>query len=119
MKKRTESSLVTALLQYLQCLENSKQITWVDRLNSGAAVVGKRRIRLCRKGTPDIMVVLKNGNMLWIEAKVGTKQLNKDQHDWRFMIQECPGHKHLIVRDLDGLFEYLKYVGLDIRDKEE
>jgi hypothetical protein len=112
MKPRNESSLVTAALNYLQCLENAKIITYCDRLNSGAAMVGKRRIRMCRKGTPDIMVILKNGNMLWVECKLDTGKLTLDQHKWKIMIQECEGHTHLVIRDLDGLQEHLNYLGV-------
>lgn len=116
MKKRNESSLVTAILNYLKCLENAKKIIYADRLNSGAAMVGKRRIRLCRKGTPDIMVILGEyhaGEMLWIEAKADDEPLAVDQYNWKVMIEKCPGHTHLTVRDIDGLIEHLKYLGVE------
>ncbi len=127
MKKRTESNLVTAILMYCQVLENAGRIMWVDRLNSGDTTVVKKyrlksgatkqythKIRGCRPGTPDIYIILIDGKMLWVEAKTNKGKLSKAQEDWKFMISQCSSHIHVTVRDLDGLLEYLKFVGVEI-----
>ncbi len=47
----------------------------VFRLNSGRA---KNNMRLCPKGTPDLLVIF-NNLILWVEVKTPTGKLNDDQ----------------------------------------
>lgn len=107
MKKRNESSIVTSILKYMQVLENARQIRWVDRLNSGSISMGKRRIRMCRAGTPDIFAILCSGQMLWIEVKTARGVPSYAQLDWSCMVEDC-GHRYLLCRDLDQLINYLQ-----------
>lgn len=108
MKKRTESATVTAILKYCQCLENSGKIKWCDRLNSGAVLIGKRRVRLCRVGTPDIMLILNDGFMVWVEVKHGSGKQRKEQIEFEMMIKPFWNHEYVLVKSLDNLCDYLK-----------
>jgi len=114
-RKRKESGLITAILEYLQCLENNKIISWVDRLNSGRIFIPNaqlnarrsgRSIRLCRPGTPDIYVILNNGKMLWIEGKVEDSEIQKEQFAFRELAYKC-GHYHLFAGDVDSVKKFI------------
>ena|SRR3990167_528386 len=122
-RKRKESGLITAILEYLQCLENNKSISWVDRLNSGRIFIPNasqssgnrppfnarrsgRSIRLCRPGTPDIYVILNNGKMLWIEGKVEDSEIQKEQFAFRELAYKC-GHYHLFAGDVDSVKKFI------------
>lgn len=105
-KKRTESSIVTAILKYLTCQENSKKIAWVDRLNSGRMVFKRgnrfQSIRMCRPGTPDIYVLLNTGGVLWLECKNTGKQ-EIEQYEFDEMVSRLPNHYYYIVRCVDDV----------------
>ena len=114
MKKRTESSLVSACLKYLQCLENIGHIIWCDRLNSGSAQQGKYRFRLCREGTPDMFCILNDfkGTVVWIEAKTDSGELTEGQKAWETRVESLDCHVYLVVKDIDKLKEHLKFLGV-------
>ena len=120
MKKRNESSTVTAILQYLQCQENSGKIAWVDRLNSGMITTFKRyrtkagenkeywgKRRWCRPGTPDIICLFKTGGILWLEVKTDTGRQELEQKQFENMVNKLPMHHYFIVRNLDDVARIL------------
>jgi hypothetical protein len=115
-KKRSESTLVSHAMRYLAAQENVGTVLWYSRLQSGAVKVvkgykGKRfehYMSLCRKGTPDIMVILPLGEVLWLELKTKTGSVRPEQEEFRDMVAPLEGHYHLIMRDLDELDEFLK-----------
>ncbi len=107
-KKRNESNLLTACLDYLKCLENQKKILWVDRLNSGFIFTGRRRIRLCRAGTPDAYMITATGGLIWIETKFST-DLNDNQKEFRSVVERA-GHDYWVIRDIDELRVKLRYI---------
>jgi hypothetical protein len=117
--KRTESTLVIAILQYCQCQENLKRIAWVDRCNSGLIKIGNRcprcghtgksRIfRGHRKGTPDIMVVLNDGRTLWIEAKRDDYEQSTAQYEFQMMIEPMGQSVYIIASSTDDVEGALK-----------
>jgi len=111
-KKRNESTLVTACLQYLQTHENLGNILHCDRLNSGAVKTEGRRVRLCRRGTPDLFFIMNNGLMVWCECKVGKYNLTDDQLRFKTRIEMTSNHKYMIVRDVDDIineFDIFKF----------
>ena len=112
MKKRTESQLTTACLQYLQCHENLGAIRWVDRLNSGYVYAKKGksvyRVLLCRPGTSDIFFITKKGRVVWVENKSAKGKLTEDQVKFRDMIVVIPNHSYWVIRDMDVLVEKLE-----------
>ena len=57
-----ESDIVFAIREYLQVLENLGKIIWWERLQAGDIIEEirgetRRRVRLCRAGTPDFIIV--------------------------------------------------------------
>lgn len=109
-KKRNESSLITACLWYLEHLMTDGQIKYCTRLNSGTFAtwsrrkdgsMSVRRIRGCREGTPDIMVILNNGSVFWIECKMLNHHLSEVQEEFRKMIMPHPEkHNYLVATDV-------------------
>jgi len=119
MKKRNESSLVTACMKYLQCLENLGKIAWHDRLNSGSYNVTTRRrdkhgvwtsynsrVQGCRKGTPDIFFVTPYGQVVWVECKRGTKQ-SSGQTEFQNKFDQLPNHYYMIAESTDDINRFL------------
>ena len=106
-KKRTESSLVTACLGYLQCLENAGSIKYVDRRNSGRFFKDGRMALMCRPGTPDIVVYLNNGKTLHIECKIDDEVLSGSQVKFRAMIDELYYHHFILIRSTNELKDVL------------
>lgn len=115
LPKYTESSLVTACLGWLQCLENSKKIAYVDRCNSGTVFAKGRRIRLHREGFPDILVIgnrrMVHSVFIFIECKVGSNKLSLEQNKFKNMIEEN-GHLYWLIRSLDELTNNFKNIGI-------
>ena len=120
MKKRNESSIVTAILNFLQVQENLGKIAFCDRMNSGKVFVSApylpvdasrrgfrgRMVRLHRAGTPDIMVLLKTG-VLWIEVKTDTGKQELEQKQFENMVNKLPNHYYHIVRCVDDVMKLL------------
>lgn len=115
-KKRNESALVTAVLKYMQCLENSKRIAWVDRLNSGTIKFNGRLFRGCRAGTPDIYAIMNFGNMIWIECKSEKGKWYKSQKDFCNMCWQFDSHIYLVVNSVDSLIEMISFIGVNCND---
>lgn len=121
MKKRTETATVTAILDWLQCLKNLKRIAFVTRLQSGSVTTVKKhrrgdgssreyfhRMRLCEDGTPDILCMLNDGHMVWIEAKDNKRMQTLKQFDFQFMVDNWDHHTYILARCLDDVVEYMK-----------
>ena len=118
MKKRTESQLVTASLKYLQTLENMGVIAWADRCNSGKFFTGKYMIRGMRTGTPDILCILSDGSVLWIECKFGTYGLSIEQLMFKEMVGKFKTQYYLLVQDsIDDITKFLTERG-DLNGQE-
>lgn len=124
--KRTESTLLTACLQYLQLLENSRQIIHVDRLNTGDVTVVKRyftkagqakeywgKRRGCREGTWDAYFVTNDWLFVFFETKMPGEELSDEQKDFRKRLQHA-GHIEFLevyeVNDIETFFKN-KFIG--------
>lgn len=114
-KKRTESQLTSACLNWLMCQENIGNIAWVDRINSGSIVErrGKKtyRIRLARPGTADIYVRLNDGKTIWLETKNDYGKQTSDQVAFMKKM-EAIGDEYFIIRDLDELVRIFRSHGI-------
>ncbi len=112
---RKESDLLKSCLDYCQMLQNRGDIAWFDRLNSGEAFVGegkrKRRIKLCKAGSPDMYIILADGTVLWIETKLKGKYLSKDQKEFAD-IERLINHRYLVIREVMELVEYIGMIKL-------
>lgn len=115
MKKRTESSILTACLEWLQVMENMGRIAWVDRLNSGELYIkrpsGWQKIRLCRGGTPDAFFIQTNGKVVWIETKIEGGRLEPEQIKFKNMAEGC-GQLYWVINDTDSLRNECREIGI-------
>lgn len=109
MNYRTESDLLRACKSYLTVAELAGNVSHWDRLNSGSMVVGtgraRRFIKLCKKGTPDLMVVLTNGTVLWVECKVKDNTLSPEQVMFSRKMSRVPGHVYAEIRSVEELID--------------
>lgn len=114
-KKRSESTLVAQVMRLLAFYENVGTVIWFSRLQSGAVKVVKgwknkrheHYMQLCRKGTPDVMAVLHDGEVLWLELKTKTGTIRPEQEEFRRTFANVDGHLSLIVRGADELEKIL------------
>lgn len=122
-KKRSESSLVTALGNYLQTLENSGKIACWSRQQAGnICIPGKHKfykLRLGREGISDLWCIptmskLWCGSitpMIWIEAKLDGEHQSPAQVTFQNMV-ESKGHYYWVIHDSDELEINLKELGI-------
>jgi hypothetical protein len=128
-KKRTESSLVTALGNYLQVLENMGKIAFWSRQQAGKVCIpGKNKLykmRLGREGISDLWVMPVRWNqfttrepqwestvpMIWIEAKLDGEKQSPDQVEFEKLANKC-GHYYWVIHDCDELEKKLKEIGV-------
>lgn len=118
-KKRSESSLVTAIGNYLQTLENLGTIVCWSRQQAGnICIPGKNKsykLRLGREGISDLWCIPKFSTayqsgivpMIWIEAKLDGEHQSPAQIRFQKMVEKC-GHAYLLIHDCDELEIHLK-----------
>jgi len=70
----TESEIQKLIIDYFESCGDIPM-----RMNSGLVKKGTRYIRLQKAGTPDLFVVRKSGNNLWIEVKRPGEKPDSDQ----------------------------------------
>jgi len=83
---------------------------FVMRLNSGVAKVAGRRIRLCPKGTADLLLCPPHKLPVWIETKTEKGRTNpeqiKAQADFAYKV-EALGHRYVRATSLDDVLGVL------------
>lgn len=111
----TEADLKRTVESYLELLYNQGKI-YYERLNSGSLLAsydGKsyRRIRLCREGTADFIVVIgessvrRNMAIIFLEIKAKTKQSEAQKQFQR--IVEAQGAEYMLIKTIDEVIEAL------------
>lgn len=75
-KTITENDVKKSIGRWLDLLPG---VVWWDRLNAGNINLGRRWIKLCKPGTPDLYAIISDGefaHLVFIEAKrpVGGRQ---------------------------------------------
>ena len=108
----SESDLIRSIIQRFDWVPDMH----VLRLNAGLTVVqgqdGKRRaIRGVEPGTPDLMVLVQGGRVVWLEAKTARGRLSKSQKQWHDKARGL-GHDVYVVRSVQ---DAEKAVGLEGR----
>ena len=58
-----------ALVEVLKALRAHPAVAWVERMNSGAAKLGRRFVRFGFPGCPDVLGQLHDGQLLPVEVK--------------------------------------------------
>lgn len=67
------------LVEVLKTLRAHPMIAWCERMNSGAARIGKRFVRFGFRGCPDVLGQLKDGRLLGVEVKAAKGKLRPEQ----------------------------------------
>lgn len=95
----SEAQLLTAVLAVLRRLPHVHGL----RLNSGATVIGegasRRMIKGCEAGTPDVLVLLSGGRVVWLELKSPRGRIADSQSAWHAMAAKL-GHRVVVCRDV-------------------
>lgn len=102
----SETSGVTAPIK--EALEKAGYFCM--RLNSGVAKVAGRRIRLCPKGTADLVIYPPHRLPVWVETKTEKGRTNPEQliaqADFAFKVEGL-GHKYVRATCLDDVLGLL------------
>ena len=81
----------------------------VVRIHSGKARVRGGFLQLAAKGTPDRIVLLRAGRVLWLEVKTPTGILSSDQVDWHVRAAER-GHVVRVVKSVSEAIQAVREV---------
>lgn len=104
-----ESDIQAAILIYVTSLPRS----YFWRQNTGVFhdAEGRRRVRACPKGTPDIIGAL-NGRFIVIEVKRGKGGVHmEDQKNWQRNCERAGG-LYILARSVDDVRDRLVMEGL-------
>lgn len=78
-KRTNDRPEAAALCEVLKALRAHPAVSWVERMNSGAAQVGGRFIRFGFAGCPDVLGQLRDGRLLGVEVKAPKGKLRPEQ----------------------------------------
>jgi hypothetical protein len=68
-----------ALVEVLKALRAHPAVAWVERMNTGAAKLGRRFVRFGFPGCPDVLGQLHDGRLLAVEVKAPRGRLRPEQ----------------------------------------
>lgn len=68
-----------ALVEVLKALRAHPAVAWVERMNTGAARLGRRFVRFGFPGCPDVLGQLHDGRLLAVEVKGPRGRLRPEQ----------------------------------------
>jgi hypothetical protein len=84
----------------------------VLRLNAGITVLGtgqkRRAIVGCEPGTPDVLVMLPDQRVMWLELKTDKGRVSKVQAAWHAMARSL-GHTVEVVRTVEDAVRAVTY----------
>ena len=107
MKRERESDLLRATMRALAMMPHCHAL----RLNAGLTILGSgkaaRAIRGVEPGTPDVLVMLRNGRVLWIELKTSTGKLSDAQTAWHARARSM-GHDVLVARSVQDAVDAVR-----------
>jgi hypothetical protein len=84
----------------------------IARINTGAAVIGRRLVRFNPLGTPDLVGLLSpTGRFVGIEVKSGTGKQRKEQQTMQRVI-EAFGGLYVLARSVDDVDRAFATVGV-------
>ena len=106
-RKPREADLVRAIMAALNLMPG----VHVLRLNAGVTLIGegkgRRAIRGVEAGTPDLLVMLRDGRVLWLEAKTPIGRVSPAQKQWHAQAAKL-GHAVLVVRDVQQAIDAVR-----------
>ena len=97
MKKRTETDIQSAILNYLNLAPGK----WF-RSNTGAVQIGNRFIRFGTPGCPDIIGCI-YGRFVGLEIKTAKGRQNKNQKEFQRQLEEDGKGLYFVVRSVDDV----------------
>lgn len=80
------------------------------RLNAGVLVIPGQRRRVVRgvePGTPDILVMLPGGRVVWLECKTERGTVTSVQHAWHARAGSM-GHEVYVVRSVQDALQAIR-----------
>ena len=113
MNKLTETEIQSSIIDYLELLESQGKL-WFSRLNNIPPVnkekngnMSFRRLpKGCKKGIPDILVLMSNRCIaLEVKTQIGKQSEEQKEVEASFKKQ---GHEYHVVRSLAETIELLK-----------
>lgn len=105
MKAPSESTILSAILQYLAY----RQGVYAWRMNVGGVKYGDQYVKFGFKGLSDIIGILENGRFLAIEVKSKTGKQTDDQRFFQDQI-EGMGGLYILARSLDDVADVINEV---------
>ena len=78
-KRSNDRPEAAALVEVLKALKAHPAVAWCERMNSGAARMGARFVRVGFKGCPDVLGQLRDGRLLGVEVKAKAGRLRPEQ----------------------------------------
>lgn len=112
--KHDEQDLSRVIQADLKLLEFHKRIIHWDRYNSGLIQTALGYwLKLCRKGTADLMFMLPGRLNIYIETKAKTRQ-SAEQKEFQDKVERA-GHKYYIVKDFER-WEKIKEMNLYVKE---
>jgi hypothetical protein len=94
-----------AQVEVLKALRAHPGVSWVERINSGAARIGKRFIRFGFPGCPDVLGQLHDGRLIGVECKAPGGRLRPEQKIVLERIREAGGVAFVAGNCLDVFHE--------------
>jgi hypothetical protein len=98
-KRSNDRPEAAALLEVVKALRAHRAVAWCERMNSGAARIGKRFVRFGWPGCPDVLGQLRDGRLLGVEVKSRTGRASPEQTIFLEQIRMAGGVA-FIARDL-------------------
>ena len=111
---RLERDLMAQVSQRLGVYKCTGDVLWYSRLQCGKIKVGYHWIKLCDKGTPDWLTLVRNKNngitALFIECKSNKGKLRKEQEEFFEKYHKLKDIHVLVMTDileLDSMIDFI------------
>lgn len=111
-----EADLKSAILDYLQILEN-RGVIYYDRLNSGSLLVAGKgdkryKVQLCKDGTSDIFFV-NCGRIYFLECKRKGEEQRADQKEFQRKVEEVSAI-YWVVDDFETFLKLMQEYKIEV-----
>lgn len=110
VERKNDRPEAAALVEVLKALTTHPAVAWCERMNSGAARIGKRFVRFGWKGCPDLLGQLMDGRLIGVEVKAPKGKLRPEQAIFLERIR-CAGGVAFVARDCRDVFCELDKAG--------
>ncbi len=112
-----EKEVMLQVKKILSQYEQTGEVEWWERLNSGKVRIGAHYIAMCRKGTPDFVAIVRNFSkqlsVVFIECKSDTGTLRPEQLDFCNNYNIKPGFHILTISEPKELRSFINSISYD------